>query len=79
MNFDCPDCESARRKLEAFIDRELTDIEAVQVKRHLQECSDCERCFDFEDGVKQLVRRKACPESAPPHLAARIRSLLSSS
>ncbi|HEV3230909.1 MAG TPA: mycothiol system anti-sigma-R factor [Candidatus Dormibacteraeota bacterium] len=69
---DCPDCDAARARLEAYVDRELTDADRTQIKRHLADCPDCQRCFGFEEGVKTLVRRKGCPELAPPELVSRI-------
>jgi mycothiol system anti-sigma-R factor len=69
---DCPDCEAARDRLEAYVDRELTEADVVEVRRHLADCPDCERCFEFEAGLKLLVRRKGCPELAPPGLVGRI-------
>ncbi|MHB8510327.1 MAG: zf-HC2 domain-containing protein [Candidatus Dormibacteria bacterium] len=69
---DCVDCVKARERLEAYVDRELSDLDLVQVRRHLADCPDCERCFEYQGEVKMLVRRKGCPELAPPHLLGRI-------
>lgn len=69
---DCPDCDSAMDKLEAYVDRELTEGEMAQVRHHLAECPDCDTCFDFQEHLKVLVRRKGCPETAPPSLVQRV-------
>jgi mycothiol system anti-sigma-R factor len=72
MNDDCIDCQGAKDRLEPFVDRELSAAEMAEVRLHLEDCSDCGRFFDFQEQVKMLVRRKACPEHAPARLVSRI-------
>jgi mycothiol system anti-sigma-R factor len=69
---DCLDCRSAKERLELFVDRELSETEMAEVRVHLDGCVDCETCFDFQEHVKLLVRRKGCPELAPADLKSRI-------
>jgi mycothiol system anti-sigma-R factor len=59
-------------KLHSYVDRELTTVELQEVRVHLEDCPPCARHFDFEEHMKQLVHRKACPEVAPEHLLSRI-------
>jgi len=75
----CDDCSSAKDKLEAFVDRELTDAEMTEVRRHLDACSDCDHLFDFQEQVKMLVRRNGCPETAPAYLVSKILGRLAES
>lgn len=69
---DCTTCEGAMQKLHEYVDRELTTVELAEVKRHLDDCPPCRRHFDFEEQLKLLVHRKACPERAPQQLLTRI-------
>jgi mycothiol system anti-sigma-R factor len=65
------DCMEITARLEQYVDRELSSDEAAEVQAHLDECPPCLRVYQFEHGMRRLVRR-ACSESAPPSLIARI-------
>ncbi|MFN2464716.1 MAG: mycothiol system anti-sigma-R factor [Candidatus Dormibacteria bacterium] len=69
---ECVDCAGAMDKLHEYVDRELTSDELSQVRAHLDDCPPCQRHFEFEEQLKLLVHRKACPETAPQHLLAKI-------
>ncbi|GAC1327705.1 MAG: hypothetical protein NVSMB17_02110 [Candidatus Dormibacteria bacterium] len=68
----CTTCEGTMQKLHQYVDRELTVQELGEVKQHLEDCPPCQRHFDFEEQLKLLVHRKACPEQAPKQLLNRI-------
>lgn len=65
------DCVEIQARLEQFVDRELSTAEAVEVQAHLDACPPCVRMYHFETSMRRLVRR-ACCESAPESLRARI-------
>jgi len=65
------DCVEIQTRLEQFVDRELSTDEAAEVQAHLDRCPPCVRLYHFETGMRRLVRR-ACCESAPDSLRARI-------
>ena len=65
-------CVQTMIKLSRYLDRELTDDEIVEVKRHLAACPPCGRHLRFEEDVRRLVRMKATGDCAP----ARLRSLI---
>ena len=69
---DCTTCEGTMQKLHEYVDRELSMGELEAVKQHLDDCPPCQRHFDFEEQLKLLVHRKACPERAPQQLLNRI-------
>ena len=68
-------CEDALRRLEDFLDRELTPDETRRVQAHLDTCAGCAEQYRFEgrllDGVREKVRRV----SLPSDLRDRIRRL----
>lgn len=68
----CTDCAGAMDRLHQYVDRELSETDLAEVKRHLDDCPPCERHFHFEENLKLLVHQKACPERAPAHLLSRI-------
>ena len=64
-------CREVAIRLYEFVDRELSPEEVAQVQRHLEECPPCLQHFQLEVSVRRLVRR-ACCETAPESLKARI-------
>jgi mycothiol system anti-sigma-R factor len=68
----CVNCAGAMDRLHEYVDRELTASELQEVRRHLDDCPPCQRHFDFEEQLKLLVHRKACPETAPATLLTRV-------
>jgi anti-sigma factor (TIGR02949 family) len=70
-------CESAFRKLDDFLDRQLSADEMRLVEEHLHICEGCTREFAFEASVLAGVRRKLRAIAVPPDLLARISAELS--
>lgn len=68
----CVDCTGAMAKLHSYVDRELSQVELGEVRRHLEDCPPCAHHFALEGQLKLLVHRKACPETAPRQLLSRI-------
>lgn len=69
-------CESAFRRLDDFLDRQLSAEETRLVEEHLHICAACTREFSFEASVLAGVRRKLRAIAAPPDLLARIAAQL---
>ena len=65
-------CEEAFRRLDDYLDRELSPEETVLVKEHLEVCAGCAREFDFEASLMKGVRAKLRQIELPPTLQARI-------
>jgi mycothiol system anti-sigma-R factor len=69
-------CKETVARLQTFLDRELSEAEIQEVELHLKRCPPCLNIFDFEKELKLLVKRRACPESAPLSLRERISAQL---
>ena len=65
-------CEEAFRRLDDYLDRELTPEETTLVQEHLEICAGCAREFNFEASVLHGVREKLRQIELPPSLQARI-------
>jgi len=70
-------CEAAFRRLDDFLDRQLTPDETRLVEDHLHTCAACAREFSFEASVLAGVRRKLRSIAAPADLVARISAQIS--
>jgi anti-sigma factor (TIGR02949 family) len=71
-------CEEAFRRLDDYLDRELSTEESVLVKEHLDICAGCAREFSFEASLLRGVRDKLRQIDLPPSLQARILGALDS-
>jgi len=69
-------CEEAFRRLDDYLDRELSSEETVLVREHLEICVGCAREFNFEASVLGGVREKLRQIDVPESLQARILSVL---
>jgi anti-sigma factor (TIGR02949 family) len=69
-------CEEAFRRLDDYLDRELTSDETVLVQEHLEICAGCAREFNFEASVLRGVRDKLRQIDLPESLQARILGVL---
>lgn len=66
------DCRQTLRRLHRYLDRDLTDDEVAEVKKHLANCPPCGRHVRLEESIRRLVRAKAACDCAPDHLRASI-------
>ena len=69
-------CEEAFRRLDDYLDRELTSEETVLVREHLEICAGCTREFNFEASILKGVREKLRQIDVPESLQLRILSVL---
>jgi anti-sigma factor (TIGR02949 family) len=69
-------CEEAFRRLDDYLDRELSGEEMTLVHEHLEICAGCTREFNFEASVLRGVREKLRQIELPDSLQARIRAAL---
>ncbi len=65
-------CEEAFRRLDDYLDRELSAEEMTLVREHLEICAGCAREFTFEDSVLRGVKDRLRQIELPPSLQARI-------
>lgn len=71
-NLDRYTCEETFRRLDDYLDRELTAREMQLVREHLEICAVCASEYSFEESVLRQVRAKLQRIAAPPDLLAKI-------
>lgn len=72
------DCEELFRRLEDYVDRELSPDEVRLVENHLAECEACATEYKFESSFVQEVKKKLRRLDAPADLLQRISKALRS-
>lgn len=70
------DCATALRHLHAFLDEELPDSDADEIRAHLDLCEECLDRFDLDQTVKHLVKQH-CGSKAPLDLRGKVMQRLS--
>lgn len=72
MTLDRFSCEEVFRRLEDYLDRELSEGEMRMVREHLETCAVCALEHDFERHVLDDVREKLRRIEMPAELEARV-------
>ncbi len=70
------DCDEALANLYNYLDAELNESRCDEIKAHLAECGGCDRPFDFERRLRDVIRAKL-DEDVPDAMIIRIRAILS--
>ena len=65
-------CEEAFRRLDDYLDRELSAPEMELVREHLEICAGCAREFAFEESVLKGVRTRLRHIDVPADLQSRV-------
>jgi anti-sigma factor (TIGR02949 family) len=69
------DCEDCVRRLDQLVDKELSAPEVEEIHVHLHACGDCTRRYQFQEGLKRLVKVSNA-ERAPAALRELLRQQL---
>jgi anti-sigma factor (TIGR02949 family) len=76
MTLDRYTCLETVRRLDDYLDRELSAAETHEVERHLEVCDRCLQRFQFEGAVIDQLRVKLRRVAVPETLEARLRQAL---
>ncbi len=69
-------CQEVFRRLDDFLDRELSDDEMKQVEAHLEFCAQCAAEQQFEARVLESIKAKLAQIQAPDGLIRRVGRIL---
>jgi anti-sigma factor (TIGR02949 family) len=76
MLFNLYTCHEALRRLDDYLDRELSPLEMQRVDQHLRICRYCSRHFAFEARFMEEMKSKLTRLSVPSSLQSKIALLL---
>ena len=76
MTLDRYTCLETVRRLDDYLDRQLSETERHEVERHLETCDRCLQRFRFEAAVVDDLRTKLRRVTVPSSLESRLRELL---
>lgn len=69
-------CEEAVQRVYEFLDDELTEAEAREVRCHVEQCKRCYPMYNWEKMFLEFVRGRADREERNPALRQRVEELL---
>lgn len=69
---DLATCEEAFRRLDDYLDRELSPVDRERIEAHLEICEMCASEFQFEASFLAQVREKVGRIMAPPEVRSRL-------
>ena len=76
MTLDRYTCLETVRRLDDYLDRQLSEVEHLEVEHHLETCDRCLQRFRFEAAVVDDLRTKLRRVTVPSTLESRLRDLL---
>jgi anti-sigma factor (TIGR02949 family) len=65
-------CEETFRRLEDYVDRELSEEESKRVEEHLEICAACTAEFEFQKEIIDAVRVRMQRIQTPPSLHGKV-------
>lgn len=65
-------CGEATKYLYEFLDREIEKSQYLIVKEHLESCFECRQRYEFEKGIRAIVKAHCINTTAPAYLHGRI-------
>lgn len=69
-------CEEVFRRLDDYLDRNLSEAERMKVVEHLEICASCTSEFSFESSVLEGVKRKLRHIEIPSDVLSRLTSAI---
>lgn len=72
-------CEEVFRRLNDYLDRELSAAEMALVREHLETCAQCASEHAFEDSVLRELKSKLRRIDLPQSLVDKVAAILSDS
>jgi len=68
-------CKEAVKRLNQYLDRELSDDEQRIVRQHLEHCPPCLDLFRFEENVLTFIGERCRQTMAPSSLRVKVQKL----
>lgn len=69
-------CNECKDKLDRYVDRELSDVEVLELQQHLSDCPPCADQYQFQVHLKRLVKVCCDQDQVPPAFREKLRQIL---
>ena len=71
--YDCADIE---KRVQAYLDDQLSKEESNKFEDHLSYCLPCDKKIEFEQKLKELIKHKAAEKDYPKNLAIELKKII---
>ena len=65
-------CDEYKRVVYFFLDGSLGQRKVLELETHLQLCHDCEERMTIQKKLRNFIRKRLSPMTAPEHLKVRL-------
>jgi len=66
------DCREVLDKVYSYLDGELTEVDVVEIRVHLEECGPCLKEYDLDKAIKALVAKHCGCDPVPGDLRSKV-------
>lgn len=70
------DCAEVEKKVQAYLDNEVSDEEILLIEDHLSYCLPCDKKVEFEQKLKDIIRYKAAEIKYPKSLEEELKKII---
>ena len=61
-------CEEAAKLLNEYLDKELTEQDVREFEAHVKACKRCFGCLEFNQAVRQILKKKVVRDKISPEI-----------
>jgi anti-sigma factor (TIGR02949 family) len=72
------DCAEIEKRVQAFLDNQVSDKELLMIEDHLSYCLPCDKKVEFERRLKEIIKHKAAENEYPKVLDEELKKIIKS-
>lgn len=72
------DCAQVEKRVQAYLDNQVTDEEFLLIEDHLSYCLPCDKKVEFEQRLKEIIKYKATEGNYPKALEEELKKIIKS-
>jgi len=72
------DCEEIEKRVQAYLDNQVSEEEINLIEDHLSYCLPCDKKVEFEKKLKAIIKYKATEKEYPKSLEEELKKIIKS-
>lgn len=70
------DCAEIEKRVQAYLDNQVSDEELLLIEEHLGHCLPCDKKIEFEKKLKKIIKYKAAEKEYPKSLEEDLKKII---
>lgn len=70
------DCAEIEKRVQAYLDNQVSDEEISLIEDHLSYCLPCDKKVEFEKKLKEIIKYKAAENEYPKSLEEELKRII---